>query len=68
MNGCVFFDGTNHAMAAGMEDVCQLYQLKWKILSAEREGDMLPTKTAETGYCALTYKLFSFFRINIIIN
>ncbi|KAG1696152.1 Prolactin regulatory element-binding protein [Nymphon striatum] len=48
MNSCVFYDGKNYAMAVGMDNFCQLYKLKWKILSAEREGDVLPSKISET--------------------
>ncbi|KAL4236549.1 hypothetical protein ACF0H5_004934 [Mactra antiquata] len=38
MNGCTMYDGRNHLFAAGLDDECHLFSLKYKVIS--------PTKPA----------------------
>lgn len=46
MNSVVFFNGKHHVLAAGMEGTCQIYQMKYKILDAEKDEEEQESKTS----------------------
>jgi hypothetical protein len=37
MNGCNVYDGRNHIFAAGLDDECHIYSLKYKVTSPEKK-------------------------------
>ncbi|XP_067121094.1 guanine nucleotide-exchange factor SEC12 isoform X1 [Centruroides vittatus] len=47
MNSVVFFNGKHHVLAAGMEGTCQIYQMKYKILDADKDGEVQKPKVKE---------------------
>lgn len=44
MNGCCHFDGRKHVLAAGLDEYCHIYTLKYKVVSPEKNK----TKTEDT--------------------
>ena len=38
MNGASYYDGRNHMFAAGMDDECHLFSLKYKVVSPTKQG------------------------------
>lgn len=36
MNGCNVYDGRNHIFAAGLDDECHIYSLKYKVTSPDK--------------------------------
>ena len=41
MNGASFYDGRNHLFAAGLDDECHLFSLKYKVVSPTKPGKKL---------------------------
>ena len=37
MNGCNVYDGRNHIFAAGLDDECHIYSVKYKVTSPEKK-------------------------------
>ena len=36
MNGCCHYDGRKHVFAAGLDEYCYIYTLKYKVVSPEK--------------------------------
>ena len=39
MNAAVIADGKNYTLAAGLDQFCQLYALKYKVITPKKDGD-----------------------------
>ena len=38
MNGVSYYDGRNHLFAAGLDDECHLFKLKYKVITPTKKG------------------------------
>ena len=38
MNAAVVADGKNYSLAAGLDEFCQLYSLKYKVITPKKSG------------------------------
>lgn len=59
MNGCNVYDGRNHIFAAGLDDECHIYSLKYKVTSPEKN---------QKGTCTYALCRVILFPNQIILN
>ena len=41
MNGASFYDGRNHMFAAGLDDECHVFSVKYKVVSPTKQGETI---------------------------
>ena len=44
MNGCCHYDGRKHVLAAGLDEHCHIYTLKYKVVSPEKNKSKYKVK------------------------
>lgn len=68
MNGCNVYDGRNHIFAAGLDDECHIYSLKYKVTSPDKneKGTCINALSSDLSFKSNNFEFVCFLIFNSI--